>query len=198
MKVKLLGYLPDEKTFNRLRERGLDDQEWLKHGTFTFNIEGISRATSHQLVRHRMASYLQQSQRFVKLDGDSYVTPPKISASKTARKKYDELMRAIWDKYKKLLEAGVPVEDARFVLPNAAKTNIVMTVNAGFLLNFFKLRCCLHSQWEIRKLAGLMLREVKKIAPLIFSNAGPWCKAMGICPENDTSCAFYSKYVGKK
>lgn len=198
MKVKLLSHLPDEKTFNRLRKRGLGDHEWLKHATFTFSIEGISRACSHQLVRHRMASYLQQSQRYVKLDKDSFVTPPKINANEPAKKMYDELVRTIWEKYEKLLEAGVPVEDARFVLPNAAKTNIVVTINANSLFNFFELRCCLHSQWEIRKLANEILREVKRVAPFIFADAGPWCRTMGICPENDSSCVFYSKYVRQK
>ena len=198
MKVKLLSYLPDEKTFNRLRKRGLSNKEWLKHAIFTFSIEGISRACSHQLVRHRMASYLQQSQRYVKLGRDSFVTPPKINANKPARKMYDELMRTIWEKYEKLLEAGVPVEDARFVLPNAAKTNIVMTINANSLFNFFGLRCCLHSQWEIRKLANEMLREVRRVAPYLFADAGPWCKTTGVCPEKDSSCVFYSKYVKQK
>ena len=197
MKVKLLNYLPNKKTFTRLRKRGLHKQEWLKHATFTFSIEGISRSCSHQLVRHRMASYLQQSQRFVKLDKNSYVTPPKINASATARKTYDKLMNTIWEKYEKLLEAGVTVEDARFVLPNATKTNMTMTVNADSLLNFFKLRCCLHAQWEIRKLANEMLKEVKRVAPSIFANAGPWCKTLGVCPERDTSCVLYPKYAKK-
>jgi len=144
-----------------------------------------------------MASYLQQSQRFVKLSKNSYVTPPKINASDAARKTYDELMNTIWEKYEKLLEAGVTVEDARFMLPNAAKTNMTMTVNADSLLNFFKLRCCLHAQWEIRKLANEMLKEVKRVAPSIFANAGPWCKTLCVCPERDTSCVLYPKYAKK-
>lgn len=162
------------------------------------NYKAVWCGNSHQLVRHRMASYLQQSQRYVKLDRDGFVTPPKINANEPARKMYDELMRTIWEKYEKLLKAGVPVEDARFVLPNAAKTNIVVTINANSLFNFFELRCCLHSQWEIRKLANEMLREVKRVAPSIFADAGPWCKTMGVCPEKDSSCVFYSKYVGKR
>ena len=198
MKVKLLSYLPDEKTFEDLRKRGLSRREWLKHATFTFSIEGASRSCTHQLVRHRMASYLQQSQRFVELGKNSYVTPPRIKANEKSRKMYDGLMGVIWDGYEKLIKAGVPVEDARFVLPNAAVTNITMTASAESLMNFFKLRCCMHAQWEIRELANQMLREVKKVAPFLFADAGPWCKMIGVCPEKDTSCVFYKNRRGKK
>ena len=88
---------------------------------------------------------------------------------------------------------GIPAEDARFVLPNAACTNIIVTMNARSLINFFELRCCLHAQWEIRQLANKMLKEVKKIAPTIFKNAGPTCKTKKICPENKKDCPLYPK-----
>lgn len=104
-------------------------------------------------------------------------------------------MSSTWEVYRKLLEGGIPPEDARFVLPNAAKTNLVVTMNARSLLNFFELRCCTHAQWEIRTLAYRMLREVRKVAPLIFKNAGPPCVHRGVCPGEDTSCGFYRKYV---
>lgn len=166
----------------------------LEHLSFTFSIEGISRACSHELVRHRIASYSQQSQRHVKMERD-YTTPPTIARNQTARKLYDDHIGSAWKVYGKLLKMNVPPEDARFVLPNAARTNLVMTMNARSLLNFFELRCCMHAQWEIRALAYRILREVKKVAPSIFKNAGPPCVHRGICPENDTSCKLYTRYV---
>jgi thymidylate synthase (FAD) len=166
----------------------------IEHASFTFSIEGISRACSHELVRHRIASYSQQSQRHIRLEKD-YVTPQTIAEGQTARKLYDDHMGSAWEVYMKLLEMNIPPEDARFVLPNAARTNLVMTINARSLLNFFELRCCMHAQWEIRALAHRMLREVKKVAPLMFKNAGPPCIHGGICPEGDTSCKLYGEYV---
>ena len=195
MRVELLSRFPDKETYNRLRKLGLDDRELLKHSAFTFSIQGISRACSHQLVRHRMASYLQQSQRYVKLDRKSFVVPPKINSNRRAREVYLKHLGSIWNGYEKLLGLGIPVEDARFLLPNAAKTNIAMTIKADSMLNFFRLRCCLHAQWEIRKLANKMLEEVKKVAPRMFAKAGPWCKMEGVCPEKDVMCVFYSKYM---
>jgi len=109
------------------------------------------------------------------------------------RKAYDETMKNIWAQYNKLLELGIPAEDSRYVLPNATCTNIIVTMNARSLLNFFELRCCLHAQWEIRQLANKMLQEVKKVAPIIFKKAGPACKSKGICPENKKDCPLYPK-----
>ena len=163
----------------------------VEHVSFTFAISGVSRVLTHQLVRHRIASYSQQSQRFVRLEEARYVTPPSISRDDNIRKRFEDFMRKAWKEYKALLDAGIPEEDARYVLPNAAKTNIIVTMNARSLLNFFELRCCLKAQWEIRKLANMMLKEVKKIAPTIFKNAGPQCKTRGICPEKDRECPFY-------
>ena len=165
----------------------------IEHTCFTFAISDVSRSLTHQLVRHRIASYAQQSQRYVNLNEPNYVIPPKIEKDKKMRKAYDETMENIWDQYNKLLEMGIPAEDSRYVLPNAACTNIIVTMNARSLLNFFDLRCCLHAQWEIRQLANKMLKEVKKIAPTIFKNAGPSCKHKGFCPENKKDCPLYPK-----
>jgi len=107
------------------------------------------------------------------------------------KKAYEETMEAIWAHYNKLLKLKIPAEDARYVLPNATCTNIMVTMNARSLLNFFELRCCLHAQWEIRQLANKMLQEVKKVAPLIFKNAGPSCKTKQICPEKKKNCPLY-------
>jgi thymidylate synthase (FAD) len=109
------------------------------------------------------------------------------------KKAYEETMDRIWIEYNKLLEMKIPAEDARYVLPNATCTNILVTMNARSLLNFFELRCCLHAQWEIRQLANKMLQEVKKVAPVIFRNAGPACKTKKICPENKKNCPLYPK-----
>lgn len=169
----------------------------IEHANFTFSIEGISRACSHQLVRHRLASYSQQSQRHIKPDEEKYVTPPKIKKNSQAQDKFEKAMKKAWEAYKELAQIKeIPKEDSRFVLPNATKTNIVVTMNARSLLNFFKQRTCLHAQWEIRTVANKMLKKAKEIAPKIFQNAGPPCKVEGECPEDDSSCELFKKYVG--
>ncbi len=163
----------------------------IEHAYFTFAISDVSRSLTHQLVRHRIASYAQQSQRYVNLKEPNYVIPPSIEKNNEMKKAYEETMSTIWKEYNKLLELGIPAEDARYVLPNATFTNIMVTMNARSLLNFFELRCCLHAQWEIRQLANKMLQEVKKVAPTIFKNAGPSCKTKKVCPENKKDCPLY-------
>jgi thymidylate synthase (FAD) len=165
----------------------------IEHASFTFAISDVSRSLTHQLVRHRIASYSQQSQRYVNLNEPNYVTPPSIGKNMRTKKAYEETMGIIWAHYNKLLGLKIPAEDARYVLPNATCTNIMVTMNARSLLNFFELRCCLHAQWEIRMLANKMLKEVKKVAPLIFRNAGPSCKTKQICPEKKKNCPLYPK-----
>lgn len=158
----------------------------LEHAVFTFSIEGVSRALTHQLVRHRMASYSQQSLRYVKYDAmKHYVTPNSILKNKDAKKLYEDVLMADSDAYKKLLKCGIPREDARLVLPNSAKTNILVTMNARGLRHFFNLRCCERAQWEIRELAIEMLKQAKKVAPALFENAGPSCVELGYCPEKE-------------
>lgn len=142
----------------------------LEHCVFTFSIEGISRACSHQLVRHRIASYSQQSQRYVRGDLFDFVVPDKILDNPNALLLYDDIMSRIQLIYKKLVdECGIPKEDARYILPNATTTNIVVTMNARELLHFIELRSSPRAQWEIRELAQEMLRQVKEVAPVIFS-----------------------------
>lgn len=165
----------------------------IEHASFTFAISDVSRSLTHQLVRHRIASYSQQSQRYVNLNEPNYVIPPSISKNKKMKKAYEGTMEAIWDHYNTLLEMKIPAEDARYVLPNGTCTNIMVTMNARSLLNFFELRCCLHAQWEIRLLANKMLQEVKKVAPMIFKNAGPSCKTKQICFEQKKDCPLYPK-----
>lgn len=167
-------------------------QSVVEHASFTFSVEGVSRACTHELVRHRIASYSQQTQRIVKLE-EKYVTPSSISKNKEANVTYCRMMDLAWKTYAEFINSGIPIEDARYVLPNASSTNIVVTMNARSLINFFKMRCCNHAQWEIRELAYEMLRQVKKVAPAIFAKAGPACVAENICPEDDISCSLYPK-----
>jgi thymidylate synthase (FAD) len=156
----------------------------IEHASFTFSVEGVSRAMTHQLVRHRIASYTQQSQRYVTYDTlEKYVTPPNIADNMKAKKTFDETLEKTSDGYRKLLKLGIPKEDARFILPNAAKTNIIVTMNARELQHFFNLRCCARAQWEIRDVAIEMLKQAKKATPALFENAGPNCIQLGYCPE---------------
>lgn len=160
----------------------------LEHASFTFGIEGISRACSHQLVRHRIASYSQQSQRYVAHDAPfEAVVPGSFAARPALAERVAAHLAATHELYRDLLAAGVPAEDARFVLPNAAATKLVMTMNARELHHFFTLRCCRRAQWEIRDLAREMLRLVRAAAPLLFADAGPGC-LRGPCPEGTMTC----------
>lgn len=153
----------------------------LEHATFTFLVEGISRACLAQLTRHRLASFDVQSQRYVKLDDPELVMPESIRKSVFAYEA-ECCMNDSMEMYRKLLDAGIPAEDARYVTPQAVPTKLIMTMNARELLHFFALRTCNRAQWEIREMADRMLKRCKKVAPVIFENAGPGC-VTGQCPE---------------
>ncbi len=167
----------------------------IEHVSFSFGIEGISRACSHQLVRHRVASYSQQSQRYVREDSFDYVVPPSIGEIPEARREFDQFMTDAQARYTAILtrlEArGITGEsanqDARYILPNAAETKIVVTMNARELLHFFRVRCCNRAQWEIRAMAEKMLGLVKEVAPTIFGKSGPGC-LYAACPEGKMTC----------
>ena len=154
----------------------------LEHAVFTFRIEGISRVTLAQLTRHRLASFSVQSQRYVKMNDWKAVIPDTITKSKFLQEA-DEQIRHSMDLYRRMVEAGIPAEDARYVTPQAITTNLVMTMNARELRHFFSLRCCNRAQWEIRHLADEMLRLCRKEAPILFEAAGPGC-VTGNCPES--------------
>jgi len=183
----------------------------IEHVSFTFAIEGISRSCSHQIVRHRIASFSQQSQRYVKLDQFEYIIPPEIEnipLAKTifikhmeeSQKAYSNLEGLLFLKhYEELLDKGISakkaksqaekmsIEDARYVFPNACETKMVTTMNARSLYNLFSKRCCERAQWEIRAVANEMLKLVKEVAPVLFKNAGAPC-TKGKCPEGSMSC----------
>ncbi len=160
----------------------------LEHVSFTFGIEGISRVTTHQLVRHRIASFSQQSQRYVLFkDNLDCIIPDTIKNNPEASKKYQKAFNNAYTTYKELVDIGIPQEDARYILPNGAETKIVVTMNARALLHFFSLRCCLRAQKEIRDMAKTMLLLVKAKCPVIFADAGPECVS-ATCPEGKMTC----------
>ena len=194
MKVKLINYTPEPDVTcmhaacicrNTARSMGILERaleaghdSLLEHASFMFEISDISRSLSHQLVRHRIASFAQQSQRCVALKQaalDWYTVPPKIAENKDAVNIFHTLMEADRQGYQALLNAGISKEDARYLLPNAANTKLMSTLNARSLHNFFALRCCKRAQWEIQDLANEMLRQVKLVAPVLFAKAGKQC-----------------------
>lgn len=220
--------LTDEKTaafVDMLASMGHESP--IEHVSFTFGIEGVSRACTHQLVRHRIASYSQKSQRYVSEGGFEYIVPPAIAALPEAAELYKKAMAEDQEYYerltailkenhkKALLDGGkdeksadraaekMAIEDARFILPNACETKIVVTMNARSLLNFFRHRCCNRAQWEIRDVANQMLTLVSEVAPNLFKKAGPSCVS-GPCPEGKMTCGhmtemreYFEKLKGK-
>ncbi|MBQ3379651.1 MAG: FAD-dependent thymidylate synthase [Clostridia bacterium] len=189
----------------------LGHQSPIEHASFTFLIEGVSRSLLAQITRHRIASFSVKSQRYVKEGQFEYVVPPEIESEpealnifkksmEDAQKSYNALADILEKKhYETFTAQGKPerearraaskkaIEDARFVLPNACETKMIITMNARSLHNFFRLRCCNRAQWEIRAVATDMLKEVKRTAPALFKNAGPGC-ASGGCTEGKMSC----------
>ena len=155
-----------------------------EHVSFTFGVDGLSRTASHQLVRHRMASFSQQSQRYVKMtpDPEAVIVPPSVKANPEALRVFREAVRASQEAYSQLIALGVPKEDARFILPHGHSTRLVVTMNARELHHFFGLRLCRRAQWEIHELARQMLTLCREKAPVLFGKAGPRC-IFGHCEE---------------
>ena len=208
----LLDGLTEEKTASFLTMLSdLGHASPIEHASFTFGIEGVSRTLLAQITRHRIASFSVQSQRYVRLDDFRYVIPPEIEAIPEAKEafiasmnedaaRYLDLVKKLEEGHTaRLMAEGMPEkqarakaskqanEDARFVLPNACETKMVVTMNARSLQNFFHLRCCRRAQWEIRALAEEMLRLVYPVAPHLFRTAGPACVS-GPCPEGRMCC----------
>ena len=181
----------------KILESGHDSP--VEHVSFTFAVEGISRACSHQIVRHRIASYSQQSQRYVAETDLDYIMPPAIDRIPEARERFETFMKEVGEAYNDLREILIvhgrkskANEDARFVLPQAAETKIVITMNCRALLHFFHLRCCQRAQWEVRDLAHKMLSLCQETLPAIFSHGGAKCEQLGYCPESSKfSCGKY-------
>lgn len=198
-----------EKFLNRLMSMGHESPT--EHITFTFGIEGVSRSLLAQITRHRIASYSVKSQRYVNEGKFDFVIPPEIEKIPEAKKEflsamnedvksYNKLADILFEKhYNDMVADGADekkakisaekkaIEDARYVLPNACETKMIVTMNARSLMNFFHHRCCERAQWEIRDLACRMLTLVKEVAPTLFAKAGPRC-VNGSCPEGAMSC----------
>ncbi len=209
--------LTPEKTESFLRMLGeLGHESPLEHASFTFGLEGVSRAFLAQITRHRIASYSVQSQRYVKESHFDYVLPPqieavpeakeeflramenaqasyeRIAAILTEQRKAENLARGMEEKAAARAAEKTAIEDARFVLPNACDTKMMVTMNARALHNFFRHRCCSRAQWEIRDCARQMLELVLEVAPTLFAHAGPPC-VDGACPEGRMSCGRASE-----
>jgi thymidylate synthase (FAD) len=161
----------------------------IEHASYTFAVEGVSRALLAQLTRHRIASYSVQSQRYVDKSDFDYVIPPSIAVRKETRIAFEGLMESV-NRYYAYLSSydDIPNEDARFVLPNACDTRIIFTMNARSLHNFFHLRCCNRAQWEIRAMADEMLKLCREVSPVLFKRAGPSCAVTGKCSEGAMCC----------
>ncbi len=174
------------KFIQRLRDMGHESP--LEHVSFTFGIDGVSRALTHQLVRHRVASYSQQSQRYVNGSKFNFVTPHSIQKNTNLQLAYSQFLMQAMEMYEALVANGIPKEDARYLLPNATTSNIVVTMNVRELLHFFSVRCCTRAQWEIRELAWKMLNICKKVSPTLFNGCGAFCDQKGYCKEGTMSC----------
>ena len=160
----------------------------LEHASYTIAVDGVSRALTHQLVRHRIASFNQQSQRYVTYDREpEIVLPQTIADDAEALSSFNTAIDVAYATYAALIDVGIPAEDARYVLPNACTTKIVITMNIRQLLHFFEVRCCNRAQWEIRELADRMLELVRPTAPYIFLDAGAPCRR-GPCREGKMTC----------
>jgi thymidylate synthase (FAD) len=194
MNAELLSFTPLRELKSVIPE-DLPEEKLLPHLTYVYAIEGISRACSHQLVRHRTASYSQQSQRYISVRRlrERVVVPP--SVSEKALEEYLSLVEGASDAYTGLIDRGVPREDARFVLPNATETSLLFTIDGRSLLHFFGVRCCNRAQWEIRALADRMLSEVRREEPALYNSAGPYCHQLGFCPEGRFTCGKMDEVV---
>lgn len=179
-----------EKFITKLSDMG--HMSPFEHASFTFAIEGISRNCSHQIVRHRLASFSQQSQRYVKMKGE-YVVPPYIYWHEELLLEFNHALEDADRAYNKLVEGLMrygrtekeAIEDARYILPSACTTKMEVTMNVRELLHFFKQRCCKRAQWEIREVAKEMLKQCREVSPILFKNAGAPCNT---CTEGELKC----------
>jgi thymidylate synthase (FAD) len=171
MRISLLWHTDLEALKGVLSEKkiGFDPNLLLDHVMYMFEIEDCSRVTTHQLVRHRVASYDQESQRFSSATKEGFVVPATIQSNKDAFKAYDEALKSVYEAFEKITAAGVPKEDARYVLPSAMKTKLVMTVSARSLMHIVWQRTAIQAQWEIRELATGMLDLARRATPELWA-----------------------------
>ena len=222
MKVELIAHTPDpiaaieraastcydsEPTAGRIMRHCYKSghHSVLEFADFSFKIEGVSRALTHQLVRHRMASYAQRSQRYCTEDGFAFVTPKSIAKDETALARYNETVDAIRAAYDALIAMGIPAEDARMLLPNACCTQICVKMNLRELIHFCNERLCACAQWEIREMARLMVKAVVEVEPMLAEFLVPKCEMHAphcFCTESKSrSCGRHpviADVMGKK
>ena len=158
-----------------------------EHASFTFMIENVTRVTTHQLVRHRMASYEQQSQRYVAIDNIKYLQPDTVTEASAEDEDLQKMLK-VWRGSTQMLSEmlrakGVPEEDIRYIYPGGTVSNIMVTMNGRELLHFLALRRCSRAQWEIRYIADRMAALAQEVAPVMFERCGPTCEQTGRCPE---------------
>ncbi len=160
----------------------------IEHIQLSFAISGVSRACTHQLVRHRHMSFSQKSQRYVKEKGEfDYIIPTPISSNPELTQKFEKHMKLVSELYGEFVEAGIKAEDARAILPNACSTSLVASLNLRELIHLANLRLCTRAQQEIRLLINLMVKEVLKVEPWLKEHLVPKCERLGYCDE-DKSC----------
>ncbi len=171
MRVKLLYHTDVEALKRVLTQRGVafDPEAMMDHVVYMFEIEDCSRVTTHQLVRHRAVSYDQESQRFSAATREGVITPPSIQSNEAAFKAYDEALKSVYAAYEKMVAAGIPKEDARYILPSAIKTKLVMTLNARSLMHMVWQRTALQAQWEIRELASTLHNLAREATPELWT-----------------------------
>ena len=188
----LYDKLTPENTANFIQKLvDMGHESPMEHVSFTFAIDGVSRSFLAQITRHRIASFSVRSQRYCTYESDDFVEP--VLKTEKEKEIFNEAVKSAKDYYDKLIEAGANKEDARAVLPNAAQTCMMVTMNARELKHFFGLRCCNRAQAEIRTVAKEMLKLVKEVAPNLFKNAGPHCVSLGYCPEGSMGCGQVQK-----
>ena len=171
MRVKLLYHTDVDALRRAIAKKGaaLDPEALMDHVVYMFEIEDCSRVTTHQLVRHRAVSYDQESQRFSAATREGVVTPPNVKSNEAAYKAYDEALKSVYSAYEKMVAAGVPKEDARYILPSAIKTKLVMTLNARSLMHLVWQRTALQAQWEIRELATTLHGLARDATPELWT-----------------------------
>ncbi len=171
MRVKLLFFTDLEAIKRVLRSKNVpfDASKVLEHVVYMFEIEDCSRVTTHQLVRHRMASYDQESQRFSSASREGFATPPTIQSNAEALKVYDQALKSAYEAFERMASLGIPKEDARYVLPHAIKTKLVMSVTARSLMHIVWQRTALQAQWEIRELVGKMRTAATEATPELWA-----------------------------
>ncbi len=198
MSVELIRYTPDPdevcgiaaatcidgKNYERSLRVALESghESVAEHASFTFRLSGMSRAAMAQLTRHRLASFTVESQRYVSCEAVGCVIPATIEENPELMEEFEEAFQKTMDFYIHAEKAGIPKEDARYILPIGVMTKVTMTMNARELRHFFALRCCNKAQWEIRAFADEMLEQCREVAPILFEDCGPGC-VMGRCPE---------------